>query len=387
MTEEVAKQSATKLPEKLSPKAERLVTALQKVNDVDQLAKYGLQPQGKISVAAEKATKAVSGREVGEVGDQLGQLMVALKTPVADDGHSKGLLAKFFHKAKKEVLTVKAGYENVNVTINSISQVLQDSSDKLANDNEVLHQLFTDNQHYYAELNDYINAGLVRIHELDTQVIPEKVKAVDSAEGTDQQLKAQELSQLQAFRDRLSQRVYSLQLSQQLALQQIAQVNLIARNNNMIRDKITDALTNSVPMWKSQAATRLALINQQRANESIKLSSETSKELVKANAQAIHDATLDVAQQSQEAFIDEDTLKETQDSLVSTIQGYQQIIAEGQKKRDGATARLQAQTQKMRDQITKASRREIDAEISDLTQKRLKANNDDPFAEVENDDE
>lgn len=365
----------TPMPEKMSPRAQKLAVKLSQVTDPELLTKYGLESQNNISRAAEEATKEISGREVGEIGDQLGQLMVAIKSPI-DEGQSNSLLAKIFHKAKKEALTVRAKYQNVGATINSISDSLQGSAAKLSDDNETLHKLFDDNKKYYADLDDYINAGLAQLHELDTKTIPAKVKAVDSATGKDQQLESQELSQLQGFRDRLSQRVYSLQLSQQLALQQIAQVNLIARNNNAVRDKIMDAVQNAVPMWKGQVASRLAMLDQQRASENLKLASETSKQLILDNAKIVHQGSIEVAKQSQEAFIDEDTLAQAQESLVASIQDYQQIMLEGQKKRDDATARLQAQTKKMRDQITNASRRNIDAEVNDVRPKEL----DDPFA-------
>lgn len=360
----------TNLPSELSPTAQKLVAKLENVSDVEALTQYGADSQGHISAAAQKATDELAGRQVGEIGDQLGQLMVAIKTPL-DDTHSNGLLARVFHRAKQEALTVKSKYQNVGVTINTIGEELQKSSDKLKDDNAVLHQLFDDNRKYYGELDDYINAGLVRLNTLDKEVIPAKVKEVDDANGNEQQLKAQELSQLQAFRDRLSKRVYSLQLSQQLALQQIAQVNLIARNNNAIRDQISDALVNSIPLWKSQVATRLAAMDSQRASDSLKATTEASKAVMLSNAKMIHDATIEQAKDSQKAFIDEQTLSAVQDSIVSALQGYQQIIADGRKQRKEATARLQNQTQKMKDQILQASKSRIALEQKKDDPKRL----------------
>lgn len=369
---EITKGQTTKsnLPSELSPTAQKLVAKLENVSDVEALTQYGADSQGHISQAAQKATDELAGRQVGEIGDQLGQLMVAIKTPL-DDTHSNGLLARVFHRAKQEALTVKSKYQNVGVTINTIGEELQKSSDKLKDDNAVLHQLFDDNRKYYGELDDYINAGLVRLNTLDKEVIPAKVKEVDEANGNEQQLKAQELSQLQAFRDRLSKRVYSLQLSQQLALQQIAQVNLIARNNNAIRDQISDALVNSIPLWKSQVATRLAAMDSQRASDSLKATTEASKAVMLSNAKMIHDATIEQAKDSQKAFIDEQTLSTVQDSIVSALQGYQQIIADGRKQRQEATARLQNQTQKMKDQILQASKSQIALEQKKDDPKRL----------------
>lgn len=368
--EELAKQTkkdqraVIQAPNAPSVRARKLAVALSRNRNAD-VADYGLRPQSEISAMSDRATKSISTGQIGDIGDQLGQLMVTLNTSMPDENENHGLLAKIIHRAKKEVYKGKAKYQSVGTTINSITKVLDQSSSKLAKNNESLSKLFEDNKRYYVEVGDYIDGGLLRLHQIDTEELPAMLEKQKNAKGADKDLVTQDLNALQSYRDRLSQRVYSLQLSQQLSLQQTAQINLIARNNNMMQDKIHDALKISVPMWKEQIAMRLAQNDLDRAIQAQKLVKQSTEHLIESNADFVHRTSVDAARQSQEAFISEDTLTHAQQELIAAVTDSQRAIEEGRQKRAGATKRLREQAENMRRQISEASRRTVDADVND----------------------
>lgn len=359
------------VPKNPSPKAVQLAHSL-KSSDMDSVTQFGLAPQSHLSQISDKASMAFSARQVGEIGKQLSDLMVTLKTSTTpDELKSRSLIGRIFNRGKREVLTVKSTYQSVGASINEIAETLKESSGKLQKNNQTLRALYIDDQKLYEELGTYIDGGLLKIDHMDKVEIPKLLDKVENSTGVDKDMAVQALNNKKSYRERLSKRVYDLQLAQQMTYQQMPQIQMIASNNHELRDKINEAITMSIPAWKNQISQKLALLDQERALKAVRNVTDVTNDLIRQNAADVKRYSLETAKESQRGIIDEETLVETQQAIIDTIKSYQEIIDEGNQKRDTASKRLKELSESWYNQVENASRRTIHAEEEDETAKWL----------------
>ena len=70
-------------------------------------------------------------------------------------------------------------------------------------------------------------------------------------------------------------------------------------------------------------------------------STDMTNELLKKNAQTLKMATIETAKESERGIVDIETLKQTNESLISTLDEVLKIQAEGHEKRQAAEAEMQ----------------------------------------------
>jgi uncharacterized protein YaaN involved in tellurite resistance len=116
-------------------------------------------------------------------------------------------------------------------------------------------------------------------------------------------------------------------------------------------EKIQTALVNTIPLWKSQMVLALGLANSQEALKAQRAVSDTTNELLRKNAELLHDTTVGVAQESERGIIDIETLTETNNKLISTIDEVMQIQKEGHEKRVEAEIELRRLEGELRDKV------------------------------------
>lgn len=205
-------------------------------------------------------------------------------------------------------------------------------------DNQLLQQLFDKNRDFYDALNIYIAAGEVKIQELEKTVIPELKR---KAERSQNQMDVQEVNDTIQFMDRLDKRIHDLKLSRQITMQSAPQIRLIQNTNQALVEKIQSSVLTAIPLWKNQIAIALTLLRQRNAVEAQKQVTQTTNDLLAKNAEMLKTNTIESARENERGLIDIETLKKTQEDLVSTIEETLQIQSEGRQKRKQAEIELQ----------------------------------------------
>ncbi|MCI5504570.1 MAG: toxic anion resistance protein, partial [Eubacterium sp.] len=84
----------------------------------------------------------------------------------------------------------------------------------------------------------------------------------------------------------------------------------------------------------------LGIEHSRRAAEAQRQVSDLTNELLKKNAEKLKMATVETARESERGIVDMETLVETNEKLISTIDEVMQIQSEGRQKRREAEARL-----------------------------------------------
>ncbi|MFW2107130.1 toxic anion resistance protein [Bacillus spizizenii] len=327
------------LPEENKEKAIQLAGQIDHKN-MQSIVLYGSQAQSKLLNFSHTMIDHVQKKDVGEIGEILGELMKKLDQVNPDDLQSKkkGFLARMFGRVSNSLQEVLSKYQKTSVQIDRISLKLEHSKNALISDNKLLEQLYEKNKEYFTALNVYIAAGELKLEELKTKTIPELKQQAESSEHN--QMAVQEVNDLVQFADRLDKRVHDLLLSRQITIQSAPQIRLIQNTNQALAEKIQSSIVTAIPLWKNQVAIALTLLRQRNAVDAQQKVSDTTNELLLKNAELLKTNTIETVRANERGLVDIDTLKKVQESLISTLEETLTIQEEGRIKRRQAEEEL-----------------------------------------------
>jgi len=292
----------------------------------------------------------VQKQDVGEVGEIISELMKKLNEVNPDElsPERKSFFSRMFGKLSSSVQEVLSKYQKTGAQIDRISVKLERSKGVLISDINMLEKLYENNKEYFQALNVYIAAGEIKLDELYNQTIPELKKA---AKAADDQMKFQEVNDMLQFADRLDKRLYDLKLSREITIQSAPQIRLIQNTNQTLVEKIQSSIMTAIPLWKNQVAIALTLLRQQHAVEAQKLVSKTTNELLLKNAEMLKTNTIETARENERGLVDIETLKKTQESLITTLEETLRIQAEGRSKRRQAEHELASMENELKQKL------------------------------------
>lgn len=328
----------SKLTEEQLVQAQQYAVAL-KDSRQNAITNYGKEVQDQMSQFTDEVIGNVKSKEIGEIGDTLQSLVTSLNSadPEKLSGDKKPKIFRLFKKIKDSVFEMTARYQEISAQIEKIATKLQNQEDDLLKNNDMLDEMYTANQKYFQQLNTLIVGGQIRRDELNQEM--DKLQAAINA-GSAGQMDVQNLQDMKAQADRLDHRLSDLMLTREITIQQAPQIRLIQNNNSVLSEKIQSSITTAIPLWKNQVAIALSLLSQKDAVKAQDAVANTTNELLKKNSEMLHESTVDVAKASQRGLVDVDTLKETQENLISTIQEVMQIQSEGTQKRQAIEGEL-----------------------------------------------
>lgn len=303
------------------------------ISDSNMILQYGAGAQQKLADFSEKALENVKSQDLGEVGNMLTDVVAELKNFDVDN-EKKGFLG-LFHKGENKLETMKAKYDKTAVNVDKICDVLEEHQVRLLKDTAMLDQMYALNLTYYKELSMYIAAGKQKLEEVRSTQLKE---LMEKAQAGDDQVLAQEAKDLASYCDRFEKKLHDLELSRMISMQTAPQIRLIQNNNTMMVEKIQSTLVNTIPLWKNQMVIALGLEHAQRAAKAQNAVTDMTNELLKKNANALHEATVSTAKASERGIVDIETLTQTNAELVKTFDEVLQIQSEGRQKRLQAEA-------------------------------------------------
>lgn len=326
------------IPEESRAKAYQLAQLIDPTNHQSMIL-YGTQAQGKLLTFSHTMLEHVQKQDVGEIGEIISDLMKRLNDVNPDeltDG-KPSLFARMFGKISGSLQEVLSKYQKTGAQIDRISVKLDRSKNVLITDIKLLEQLYETNKEYFQALNVYIAAGEIKLEEIQEKTIPLLKKA---AQVTNDQMKFQEVNDMIQFADRLDKRLYDLKLSREITIQSAPQIRLIQNTNQALAEKIQSSIMTAIPLWKNQVAIALTLIRQRHAVEAQKQVSKTTNDLLLKNAEMLKTNTIETAKENERGLVDIETLKKTQESLITTLEETMRIQEEGRHKRRQAEQEL-----------------------------------------------
>ena len=323
---------------RLSPEEQKMVDDFAEKIDVtnsQMVLQYGAATQKKIGDFSETALDKVRTKDLGETGEMIANLVTELKGFDAQE-ESKGIFG-FFKKAGSGIEAMKAKYAKTEANVEKIEAVLEGHQVQLLKDVAMLDKMYQMNMLYFKELTMYILAGkkkLKQVREGELQAAMDKAKASGLPED------AQAARDLADMCDRFEKKLYDLELTRNVSIQMGPQIRLIQNNDTMMAEKIQTSIVNTIPLWKSQMVLALGLAHSQQAIEAQRAVSDMTNELLKKNAAALKQGTIDAAKESERGVVDIETLQATNRSLIETLDELSRIQSEGRAKRAAAEVEL-----------------------------------------------
>ncbi len=305
------------------------------VRDSNMILQYGAAAQKNVAGFSENALQNVRAKDMGEIGEDLSRLVVELKD-FGPEEEKKGLAA-FFRRSGKSLETMKAQYSKVETNVDKICRQLEQHQITLLKDVAMLDQMYELNLRYYKELTMYIVAGKKRLAQLRAGEV-EELRAKAEKSGTQED--AQAYNDLVQMCTRFEKKIHDLELTRMISVQMGPQTRLLQNNDTMMVEKIQSSLVNTIPLWKSQMVLALGMEHSRQATEAQAAVSEMTNTLLKKNAEALKMGTIATAREAERSVVDIETLKETNQKLIETLDEVMNIQRDGAVKRKEAEAEL-----------------------------------------------
>lgn len=288
---------------------------------------YGAGTQKKMADFSEKALENVQTKDLGEIGELLTGVVTELKGFDAEE--ERGFLG-IFKKSTNKLSILKTKYDKAETNVNKICKVLEGHQMQLMKDAAILDKMYEQNKVYFKELSMYILAGKKKLEQVRKT---ELTALIEKANRSGLPEDAQEAKDLEALCTRFEKKIHDLELTRMISIQTAPQIRLVQNNDTIMVEKIQSTIVNTIPLWKSQMVLAMGVEHSAQAASAQREVTDLTNELLKKNAERLKMATIETARESERGIVDMETLRITNESLISTLDEVMRIQKEGREKR------------------------------------------------------
>ncbi len=349
VVEEVEDPTASVLSEDEMQQVEQFSTQID-LQNTTSIMQYGAGAQKKVAGFSETALENVRTKDLGEVGTMLSGLVTELKSFDVEE-EEKGFFAIFKRGANK-IESIKAKYAKAEVNVDKVAESLEKHQITLLRDVAMLDEMYETNKAYYKELTMYILAGKKRLEVAEKEELP-VLKA--KAEQTGLPEDAQAANDFASLMNRFEKKIHDLELTRVISIQMGPQIRLVQNNDTLMSEKIQSTLVNTIPLWKSQMVLTLGMHHSMEAAEAQREVSDMTNTLLKKNADMLKMSTIETAKESERGIVEIETLQQTNQSLIETLDEVMRIQTEGREKRKAAEIELRKIENEMKTKLLQMS--------------------------------
>ncbi len=322
----------------LTPEEQKIVDDFAEkidIQDSNIVLQYGASAQKKIANFSDSALEGVKTKDLGEVGGMITDLVTELKGFVVEE-ESGGFLG-FFKKKANSLTKLKAKYDTAENNVNKITGALENHQNTLQKDIVMLDKMYESNLVYFKELTMYIIAGKKKLaQERATTLVELENKAKTTGLAED----AQAANDYAALCDRFEKKLHDLEITRTISIQMAPQIRLVQNSDTLMVEKIQSTINNTIPLWKNQMVLALGLAHSQQAMEAQHEVNELTNELIKKNAEKLKTGTIEIAKESERSVVDIETVRYSNEQLITALDEVVRIQDEGRAKRREAEAEL-----------------------------------------------
>ena len=307
------------------------------IQDTKSIIEYGGGVQKQMADFSDSVLQNVRTHDLGEVGGLLTGVITELKSFNPDEEEEKGGFFGLFKKQGRKISEIKAGYDKASVNVDKVAQALQQHQITLLKDVDMMDKMYASNLAYYKQLSMYIAAGKEKITQVQNVDLPAaKAKAEASGLAED----AQAAKDLEDQLNRFEKKIHDLELTRMVALQTAPQIRMIQNNDTIMVEKIQSTIVNTIPLWKNQMVLALGLNDSVQAAKAENEVTNMTNQLLMHNAEKLKQTTIETAKASERGIVDMETLRHTNQELISTLDEVSRIQTEGREKRAQAEVEL-----------------------------------------------
>ena len=213
-------------------------------------------------------------------------------------------------------------------------------------DISIFDTMYDKNLEYFKEISLYIIAGDRKLDELRNKVLPElKAKAEKSGE----QLDIQKVNDMDNLINRFEKKIYDLKTTRIISIQMAPQIRLLQNNEAELVEKIQSSITNTIPLWKNQMVLALGINNAKNALKTQQEVSKLTNEMLVKNSETLKQGSIDIAEESEKAIVNIETLQKTNQNLIETLDKVIEIHENGRIKRAEAEKTIESIEKELKD--------------------------------------
>lgn len=322
------------------------------VFDGTQILQFGAPAQEKISKFSDSILENVRTKDTGEVGDLLANLVAEIKSfdNAINDNAKTNILERLFSSAKKEFDKLVAKYNKIEGNISTIEKGLEKDKLQMLKDINLYDGMYEKNLEYFKEISLYIIAGERKIKELKEKELPKLQKI---AEKSGEQLDIQKVQDMEAIIDRLEKKIYDLKTTRMISIQMAPQIRLLQNNDALLVEKIQSSIMNTIPLWKNQMVLALGINNANKALKHQQAVSKLTNDMLKKNSETLKQGSIKIAEESEKAIVDIETIRKTNSDIIETIDKVIEIHENGRIKRQESEKELENMEQELKDKLLK----------------------------------
>ncbi len=306
------------------------------VTNAEQIMNYGSAAQKNISEFSDAALSSVKTKDLGQVGDMLGSLVVELQGLNFDPEEKKGFLG-LFKKAGQSIAEMKAQFAKAETNVDKIVESLEKHELVLMKDISMMDRMYQRNQEYMKELTMYILAGKLKIEQLRSVELP---AMLEKARETGLPEDAQAANDFANLIGRFEKKIHDLELTRTISVQMAPQIRMVQNNDSLMAEKIRSSIVNTIPLWKNQMVMAMSLYHSEQAMKAQRKVTDTTNQLLMKNAEILRQGSVGVAQESERGIVDMETLKKTNMELIATLDEVRRIQDDGRARRAQAEEEL-----------------------------------------------
>ena len=303
------------------------------------VAEYGKSIATKTSTYTDELLNLVQNKDLDVTGQKLNQVVQVAQqlntTSIINKKKNSGFLGGLLSKFKGAKQSFDSHFNTTKEQIDALVKEIETSQGGLKARVSTLDKMFDGVQDEYKQLGIHIAAGRIRQQELQQEI-------AELTQLEQDQITTQKIYDLNHVANNLDKRVSDLQVLQQSAMQTLPMIRIIQSNNLMLVDKFYAIKNITLPAWKNQISLAISLNEQKNSVQLANSIDDATNELLKRNADLLHQNSVDTARANQRSVIDIETLEHVQNTLIKTVNDVIVIQKEGMQKRTEATTRLRA---------------------------------------------
>ena len=303
------------------------------------VAEYGKNIATQTSGYTDELLNLVQNKDLDETGQKLNQVVQVAQqlntSSILNKKKNSGFFGGLMSKIKGAKNNIDMHFNTTKEQIDTLVKEIEKSQSGLKARVDTLDRMFNGVQSEYKQLGVYIAAGKLKQDEIQQEISTLTSQAQD-------QTTTQRVYDLNHLANNLEKRVSDLQVLQQSAMQTLPMIRIIQSNNLMLVDKFYAIKNITLPAWKNQISLAISLNEQKNSVQLANTIDDATNDLLKRNADLLHQNSVDTAKANQRSVIDIETLEHVQNTLIKTVNDVIQIQKEGMQKRAEATTRLRS---------------------------------------------
>jgi len=325
----VADNQNYKLRLRAMPEVEALTNEII-INDANSILQFGQKPSEGISRMSDELLsqmKSIKTNEISQMLTNLTKLMDKFDIKEIENPKKQGLLKKIFSDIKAELEKMFEKYDYMGREVDNIYMLLKQYEMEIRRTNDNLVRQYEENVNFFEQLERYIVAGEMGMEQIEAF---KNQLMVNNAGDPDLQMKVQ---QLDMAKDMLSQRIYDLQIAENVAMQTCPMIQTMQMSNFNLLRKINSSFIITLPIFKQCLVQAIQLKRQEIQARAIKELDDKTNELLIRNAQNTAQQSVKIAQMTGGSSIQLETLQQTYETIKRGIAETRQITNDLAEKR------------------------------------------------------